>query len=248
MNKYIDALTQADSYGQIKTVAMELTRAIGCDYFMYAGVSEIPFSSPNITIIGNYPPEWLRRYEEKEYARIDPTVWHASHRVTPLLWRDVDMSDDTVFDFFQDAANNGVVSGVTLPLHSGTGYMALLTFVSSSQDECIYEMLEAEVPQLFLFGYHLHDTVIQWRKKIEQSDARAPLSEAEKKCLLWAAEGKTTWEIGQILSLKERTVSFHLNNATHKLGAANRQHAIACAIALGEIRAYKASTADRIEF
>jgi LuxR family transcriptional activator of bioluminescence operon len=63
-----------------------------------------------------------------------------------------------------------------------------------------------------------------------------PLSPRERECLLWVAEGKTSWEIGVILATSERTVNFHLQNASAKLGVSNRQHAVAKAMLLGLLR------------
>jgi DNA-binding CsgD family transcriptional regulator len=40
--------------------------------------------------------------------------------------------------------------------------------------------------------------------------------------LTWAARGKTSSEIAQILGLTKRTVDFHIDNARIKLGATNR--------------------------
>jgi DNA-binding CsgD family transcriptional regulator len=64
---------------------------------------------------------------------------------------------------------------------------------------------------------------------------KTDLTDREKECLLWAAEGKTSWETAQILHISERTVIFHLQNATRKLNAANRQNAIARAVVMGLI-------------
>jgi LuxR family quorum-sensing transcriptional regulator LasR len=47
--------------------------------------------------------------------------------------------------------------------------------------------------------------------------------------------GKTSWEIGRLLSVAERTVVFHLQNATQKLGVSGRQAAVARAIVSGLI-------------
>ena len=46
-----------------------------------------------------------------------------------------------------------------------------------------------------------------------------PLTQREKTCLQWAAVGKTSWEMGVILGLTERTVNFHIHNACRKLGS-----------------------------
>jgi LuxR family quorum sensing-dependent transcriptional regulator len=48
--------------------------------------------------------------------------------------------------------------------------------------------------------------------------------------LLWAAQGKTAWEIGEILGISQRTAEEHLTAAGRKLGAPNRTRAVAIAI------------------
>lgn len=60
-----------------------------------------------------------------------------------------------------------------------------------------------------------------------------PLSGRELQCLDWVSRGKTSWEIGVILGLSERTVNFHLINASRKLNVYGRQAAVAQAIRLG---------------
>jgi DNA-binding NarL/FixJ family response regulator len=55
----------------------------------------------------------------------------------------------------------------------------------------------------------------KWPKLID-------LNDREVETLTWAARGKTSAEIAQILGLTKRTVDFHLDNARVKLGASNR--------------------------
>ncbi len=147
---------------------------------------------------------------------------------------------------FPDVRVHGIVSDVTISLHTGCGCTGSMTFVSSRDDKGIYVVFRSEIPHLFLFGYHLHDTVMRRLDASNQANERAPLSEPEKICLLWAAEGKTTWEIGKILSVKERGGLIYLNNAAKKLGAINRQNAIA--IVLREIRASITTLPDKFKF
>jgi DNA-binding NarL/FixJ family response regulator len=54
-----------------------------------------------------------------------------------------------------------------------------------------------------------------WPKLVE-------LSDREAETLTWAARGKTSAEIAQILGLSKRTVDFHIDNARTKLGATTR--------------------------
>lgn len=56
------------------------------------------------------------------------------------------------------------------------------------------------------------------------------LTEREHDCLYWAAQGKTSWEIGCILGISERTVNFHIANTCDKLDVRTRQAAITAAM------------------
>lgn len=64
-------------------------------------------------------------------------------------------------------------------------------------------------------------------------DDEISLTTREKACLSWAAKGKTSWEISQILSISERTVNFHLGNCISKTNSNNRQQAISRCLAAG---------------
>jgi len=59
------------------------------------------------------------------------------------------------------------------------------------------------------------------------------LTSRELECMHWAAMGKTSWEIGVIIGLAERTINFHITRACEKLGVNRRQAAITIAIQRG---------------
>jgi DNA-binding NarL/FixJ family response regulator len=53
----------------------------------------------------------------------------------------------------------------------------------------------------------------------------ADLNDRELEILTWAARGKTSAQIAEMVGLTKRTVDFHLDNARNKLGAATRTEA-----------------------
>lgn len=61
------------------------------------------------------------------------------------------------------------------------------------------------------------------------------LSPRELTVLLWMKEGKTNWEIAQILGLSERTVRFHVGGIFEKLDVTSRTQAVARALGVGLI-------------
>jgi len=81
-----------------------------------------------------------------------------------------------------------------------------------------------------LTANYVHEAL--WRLSSTENKMYPALSVRERDCLQWAAIGKTSWEIAQILSISERTVIFHLTNATKKLDATNRRQAVVRALSL----------------
>lgn len=61
------------------------------------------------------------------------------------------------------------------------------------------------------------------------------LSSREIEVLRWTADGKTSADIAEIMSISERTVNFHVNCAVEKLGACNKTSAAVRAAMLGLI-------------
>jgi DNA-binding CsgD family transcriptional regulator len=60
-----------------------------------------------------------------------------------------------------------------------------------------------------------------------------PLSERERECLFWVAEGKTTEEVALIVGVSTNTANRYVAQAIQKLSAANRSKAVATAIRRG---------------
>ena len=67
------------------------------------------------------------------------------------------------------------------------------------------------------------------------SKAQVTLSPREREALQWAAEGKSEWEIGEIMGISEHGVDKHMRAARMKLGTTSRTQAVAEAIRIGLI-------------
>jgi DNA-binding NarL/FixJ family response regulator len=62
--------------------------------------------------------------------------------------------------------------------------------------------------------------------RVERQPMRTDLVQRELETLTWAARGKTSAEIAEILGLSKRTVDFHIERARGKLGVATRVQAV----------------------
>jgi len=169
---------------------------------------------------------------------IDPTVQYCAQNITPMSWdgRTVMKSESgELRRFMSEASDFGINNGVSFPVHTAQGDFAMLSFARESLSQPSSACIQRVLPLGQLFTAYLHEAV----RRIFDSDALAlskvDLTQREKECLLWATEGKTTWETSRILRISERTVTFHLQNVQGKLGVSNRQQAVARAVSLGII-------------
>ena len=87
---------------------------------------------------------------------------------------------------------------------------------------------------LQVVGPQVH-AVIMERLLGRQKPHPVTLTEQERVCLSWTVQGKTAWEIPQILNRSRPTVDFHLQKAMRKLGASNKVHAAFKALQAGLI-------------
>jgi LuxR family quorum-sensing transcriptional regulator LasR len=62
------------------------------------------------------------------------------------------------------------------------------------------------------------------------------LTTREKEVLQWSAAGKSSWEIGQIVSCTEAGVNYHFNNIRRKFGVRSRWIAMVMALEQGLIQ------------
>ncbi|WP_418219719.1 response regulator transcription factor [Bradyrhizobium icense] len=63
--------------------------------------------------------------------------------------------------------------------------------------------------------------------------ATSELTQRERQCLAWTAQGKTVADIAVLVQIAPRTVVFHLENARRKLGAASIGQCVAEALRRG---------------
>lgn len=181
-------------------------------------------------MLPNCPVPWINRYQEARHVEHDPVIKHVSRSILPIFWDDASAAHpgNIVFD---EAREHGLAYGITIPILAQGGQRAVFS-VSTDRipvQSKTQRVITAGLVQLT--ANYVHEA-IQKLASGPHAQAFPALSVREKECLQWAANGKTSWEIGQILCIAERTVIFHLSNAARKLNATNRRQAVVRALTL----------------
>jgi DNA-binding CsgD family transcriptional regulator len=90
---------------------------------------------------------------------------------------------------------------------------------------------------IMLLSQYIHELLMvhALNKTIGPPDPIPVLTRRERECLMLAAQGLTSEDISRCMCISKRTVQLHCDSFRSKLGAANRQEAVALAIKRGII-------------
>ncbi|MES5481553.1 LuxR C-terminal-related transcriptional regulator [Bradyrhizobium sp. INPA03-11B] len=179
-----------------------------------------------------FPNGYADRYVTSGWDQIDPVVQFVHSARRPFAWSDAcgkTKLSQRQKAFLADCRDMGVHSGITIPLHGPGTDVDLISI--SLRDE------RGAPPNRLAMIYGL---TFQYRLRLselnnEKLSSGQDLTAKEIECLKWCKEGKTNWEIGEILSISEKTVEFHLSNTIRKLGVSNRITAVVKGIQTGII-------------
>lgn len=232
------ALQGAVDAPQLHAVCSEIAQTHGFEYYFYAVRLPISLSEPYHFALSGYPRAWRTRYDTLGYFRVDPVVAHAMASSIPLFWDEIARSTPAVDTFFREASEHGLGHGVSAALAGRHGDLALFSLARTAAQPIDFDPAYRHRLRARL-NWHatvLHEAVRRVVLTHEGAPrVSSPLTEREKDCLMWAADGKTTADIARALEITERTVLFHIESAGRKLGVSGRHSIIARAVALGEI-------------
>ncbi len=185
----------------------------------------------------SYPEEYAHAYMMDELINHDPFARFCVMANSGTLgWHDPSARrycTEKSNDVLSMAAEFGLQHGMSVPLSNGSGLSVggLGVALDANNARESEELMRAHGADIelaaMLFHARFHDDLFP-------QDVIS-LSQREVECLKWASVGLLTKEIAFKLSLSEKTVEFHLRNASKRLNARNRTHAVARALVYGLI-------------
>lgn len=233
-----ESLLNCATVEELHATTSTITKDYGFDHFLYGVQINTSLTRPYQFILNGFPDGWRTRYLEQNYQEIDPVFHHCITKklTTPIRWNNQVEKEHKEAAMWNESRDFGLLTGISFAVHGGHGDAAVLSLTTDSDSPAVRQQIMQVMGQAQLLACYLHEAV----QRVVLSKGPLPLAKMEltcreKECLLWAAEGKTGSEIADILKISERTVTFHLQNASQKMGASNRQHAISRAISTGLI-------------
>ncbi|MUZ58932.1 hypothetical protein GOZ86_19075 [Agrobacterium vitis] len=251
LDRFIMRLNAAASAAEMKAVMESSIKSLGYKYFSYHILQTPVLNATNETRhtfgINNYPEEWVERYASERYVYCDPIVGMSLSRKTPFKWNDAIDRDKLTEEercVIEDAAKRGIANGLTVPLMSRHGELAIMTVIP---DEKFQDSLpEAHLIHIISQFFHSCALPVVMEEHLIGSyrRRRSFLSAREKETVIWVSKGKSSWEIAKILGISEKSVEFYMESVKRKLEAVNRTQAVVKAIMLGLIQTDRFQSGD----
>lgn len=182
--------------------------------------------------LNGWPLGWTEHYHREQFFKDDPVVQWTRQSVRPFEWSNVPakLTQTKRAKLVMDtAADFGMRKGVVVPIFQGDSPIAGVS-MSGERPELSQQVKRA----VHLIGLYAYSSIAALRAR--SAVPERVLTEGEREVLAWIRDGKTNADIAEIIGIAENTVNWRLNRAMQKLNAANRAHAVVCAIRRKELR------------
>lgn len=209
---------------------------MGFDYFAICSVQAddfLPVCGVPKDYLTSFPKEWVNHYMREKMYEYDPLLKAGMKTSYATDWRNlanVGNHSGKGMRVLNDAFEFGVKSGVGLAAHSLDGSVQVISLASRKE----IEHSTSDLSEITAEGIRVAHEYARVRQAAKVPDDKL-LSVREESCLTWAALGKSSADIAQILGISTNTVDFHIKRSMVKLESNSRVLAIVRALRMGLI-------------
>ncbi|SFJ33770.1 helix-turn-helix transcriptional regulator [Celeribacter neptunius] len=231
LQNFLEDIQQVDDFAEFQDATVRLRDLLKVTHVVYHWVNSVGerFGA------GTYSSEWVDRYLEKDYLRMDPVIFGCFQRFTPVNWKQLDWSSKAAKAFFRDALDYGVGNqGWTIPIRGPNGQFALFTLNGDVSDAAWERVIARYERDLMVIAHEFNKKALAFDSH-EEGQACPSLSPREAAAITHIAKGLSRGQAASEMGISEHTLRVYVESARHKLGAMNTTHAVARALSMGLI-------------
>ncbi|MDR6816625.1 DNA-binding CsgD family transcriptional regulator [Neorhizobium sp. 2083] len=176
------------------------------------------------------PAAYVQEFDRRRLLKLCPVAPIITKSALPFCWSIDD--PESVRGFSVPAEMDDlqrrfeIISSVAMATHSIDGARFMLRFDGTRPRLSQVEL--NEIGMIVLHAFNVFDNI----RRSTHTGTAGPLTTRELEVVRWTAQGKTSSEIGRILSLSDHTVNAYMTNAIKKLDCVNRTQLVAKALRL----------------
>jgi DNA-binding CsgD family transcriptional regulator len=201
--------------------------------FSYVSVAlglERPGEPPRFALLGNAPKAFQEAPRKTEDLRRDPVLMRMKHSSVPFLYDQDLYVQAGCGDLWEEQAPHGFRTGISVAMHMPGGCHFLLGVDRDTplpREDADLSRLFADLQLLAVYAQDASLRLLMPAAEAQWSRPELPaLTAREREVMQWTAQGKSAWAVGQLLSMSEHTVNFHLRNVMRKLDVGTKHQAV----------------------
>jgi DNA-binding CsgD family transcriptional regulator len=228
--RFAEMAQTAETLDQVDDALLKILARFGIGHFVLYQATDRARRPTGARIAGPIQRDWRKHYVENGFANHDELLTHGLDAVAPTTWTkfkaETPISDGQKL-MFDEARSFGLHDGFYLPIHQPDGSMHGVSMMAPHALETDSRLLAA----LHLLA--IYYSIAANRLGLSPPEPPSPPEESkslltprQRQCLQWVRAGKTSWEIGEIMSLSEHTINEHLGEARRRLNVHTTTQAV----------------------
>jgi LuxR family quorum sensing-dependent transcriptional regulator len=233
---FAEAAQNATDMSIVDAELSNVLARFGIDHFVLYQAIDRGGRPTGARMCGRRHDEWRKHYEDGSMVVRDDLLRSGRQSLGPTTWSrfrsegNVSAGQQQIFD---EATDFGLYDGFYLPIHQPDGSMHGVSMMVRHKLDNEPRTLAAL--HLLAIYYSIAAKRLGLNEPEPADASKHLLTPRQRECLQWSRAGKSSWEIGQILSLSEHTVNEHLAEARKRLNVRTTTQAVIEAIAKGLI-------------
>ena len=232
--EFTDVCARTQTLEHLHRVIDAAIRQFGFQWFALIHNVDLQRGTDGTLFLTTYPASWLEEVLEERHYLEDPI--HAACARTPsgLAWDRVgDIIDLTPRqrDILTRARDHDLASGYSMPIRTPGEAEAIFTAARSSD----MALEPVDVLLVRSLGSVAFDRARELIDDGNRPLACVALSPRQVECIALVAQGKSDWEIGQILGLSRDTVHEYVEAARRRYGVRRRTQLVLRAVRDGHL-------------
>lgn len=216
---FVRDVRKLETEGELAEAIGAVTAELGFRYFALTHHCDVRRSSDAVRL-HNYPDGWAEWFDAQSLGVSDPV--HRASNLTSVgfAWSKLPemialtAADQHILDL---ARREGIGDGFTVPAHVPGEAHGSCSFACARGEPFRDEHLQL----LQLVGAFAFEAARRMRR-MRHPIPPVRLTDRQRECVMWAACGKSDWEIAQILGISHETVIEHLKHARERYGVGKR--------------------------
>jgi len=222
VDAFVRDVSDVQGEADLAELLAEISGEMGFSYFALTHHVDIRRAPAPAIRLANYPSDWVDYFDDESLGPSDP-VHRASHLTSiGFPWSKLSSlirltpRDHQVLEL---AARQGIGDGFTIPAHVPGESNGSCSFATNAGRP----LQEEHLPLAQLVGAFAFEAARRvWRVRHADSHPSRQLTDRQRDCVLWAARGKSDWEIARILGISHETVIQYLKRARERYGVSKR--------------------------